>query len=82
MATGEPEPWTLGGIRARGMKLEAACLTADCRRFFVYELDAVIASLGADYPLPESGPGHACPHCGGDMKFQLAVWHPTDEAEA
>lgn len=73
--TPEPTPgWTLGGIRQHGMRLEAACKTPGCGDFVVFDLDKLIAGLGADYPLPE-GPGMTCERCGGELKFQLAVWH-------
>ena len=74
--------WTLGGVRKHGMRLEAACKTPGCGQFVVFDLDRLIAQLGDDYPLPESGPGMTCEHCGGEMKFQLAVWHSDhDETE-
>ena len=75
----EPPGWTLGAIRQRGMRLEAACKTAGCGSFPVFDLDQLIASVGVDYPLPDSGPGMTCEHCGGEMKFQLAVWHSDHE---
>ncbi len=71
--------WTLGAIRRRGMKLEAACKTQGCGAFVVFDLDGLIARVGADYPLPETGPGLACESCGGEMKFELAVWHSDHE---
>ncbi len=70
-----PPGWTLGAIRKHGMRLEAACKAAGCGHFAVFDLDGLIARLGADYPLPESGPGMTCERCGGELKFQLAVWH-------
>jgi hypothetical protein len=75
----EPPPdgspgWTLGGIRKHGMRLEAACKTAGCGQFVVFDLDKLIAQVGEDYPLPD-GPGMACKRCGAELKFQLAVWH-------
>jgi hypothetical protein len=66
--------WTLGGIHRHGMRLEAACKTPGCGHFVVFDLDKLIAGLGADYPLPE-GPGMTCERCGSELKFQLAVWH-------
>jgi hypothetical protein len=41
----------------------------------------LIDRFGADYSLPESGPGLAvtCEQCGSGMKFQLAVWHSDGE---
>jgi hypothetical protein len=73
--------WTLGAIRNRGMRLEAACKTPGCGHFVVFDLDALIARAGADYPLPDGGPGMPCEQCGGELKFQLAVWH-SDHQQA
>ena len=70
-----PAGWTLGAIRARGMRLEAACKTAGCGYFAVFDLDKLIARVGADYPLPDWDPGMPCERCGGELRFQLAVWH-------
>lgn len=75
----EPTPdgapgWTLGGIRKHGMRLEAACKSAGCGRFVVFDLDKLIAQVGEDCPLPD-GPGMTCEHCGAELQFQLAVWH-------
>jgi hypothetical protein len=79
----EPTPdgapgWTLGFIRKRGMRLEAACQTAGCDQFVVFDLDQLIAQVGEDYALPD-GPGMNCDHCGAELKFQLAVWHSDHE---
>ena len=79
----EPPPagspgWTLGAIREHGMRLEAACKTAGCGRFVVFDLDKLIAQVGEDYALPD-GPGMACEHCGAELTFQLAVWHSDHE---
>jgi hypothetical protein len=41
----------------------------------VFDLDPLIADVGDDYPLPDGGPGMACEHCGGELKFQLAMLH-------
>ena len=70
--------WTLCGIRKHGMRLEAACKTAGCGQFVVFDLDKLIAQVGEDYPLPD-GPGIACERCGAELKFQLAVWHSDHE---
>jgi hypothetical protein len=80
MAAEAPDgAWTLGAVRKHGMRLEAACKTAGCGSFVTFDLDALIAQLGDEYPLPDTGPGIACEHCGGEMKFQLAVWHSDHE---
>ena len=48
--------------------------TPGCGHFVVFDLDKLIARLGADYPLPE-GPGMTCERCGSELTFELAVWH-------
>ena len=63
--------WTLGGIRKHGMRLEAACKTAGCGQFVVFDLDKLIVQVGENCPLPD-GPG-------AELKFQLAVWHSDHE---
>jgi hypothetical protein len=82
MAEEEPDAppgWTLGDIRKWGMKLEAICKKQGCGEFVVFNLDGLIERFGADYPLPDSGPGVTCEQCGSAMKFQLAVWHSDHE---
>jgi hypothetical protein len=73
--------WTLGGVRKHGMRLEAACKQQGCGHFLVFDLDRLIERFGADYPLPASGFGLTCEHCGSEMTFQLAFWH-SDHEEA
>lgn len=73
----ESERWSLGAIRERGLALEAACRTPGCGRFVMFDLDALIARLGPDHPLPDDGPGLACEACGGPLAFQLAA-HPPE----
>jgi len=41
--------WTFGVLKARNMALEAYCQNAECRRFFAFDVDALIASFGTDY---------------------------------
>jgi hypothetical protein len=76
-----PPGWTLGAIRKHGMRLEAACKTAGCGQFVVFDLERLITQLGTDYPLPETGPGMTCERCGAEMKFQLAVWHSDHDSD-
>jgi hypothetical protein len=63
------------------MRLEAACKTAGCGEFVVFDLERLITQLGTDYPLPETGPGMTCERCGAEMKFQLAVWHSDQDSD-
>ena len=70
--------WTLGAVKARNLQLEASCKAPDCGHFYVFDLDRLIASVGADYPL--SGiPPMTCEHCGGLLKIELAMLHPEPE---
>jgi hypothetical protein len=70
--------WTLGAVRARNMQLEAACKAPGCGHFYAFNLDGLIASVGADYPL--SGiPPMTCTHCGGPLKIEPAMPHPEPE---
>ena len=51
--------------------------TPDYGWFGRFNLDGLIAPVGADYWLPEYGPGFPCEKCGGrDVKFQVAYLHP------
>jgi hypothetical protein len=75
------QPWTLAAIRRHGMRLEGACKAEGCGRFVVFDLDQLIDGLGADYPIPDVVPGMPCAQCGGELKFQLAVWH-SDHQQA
>jgi len=81
VASGQLEPWTLGAILRRDMRLEGTCTTTGCGRFVVFDLDQLIAGLGADDAIPNLVPGVTCPQCGGALKFQLAVWH-SDHQQA
>ena len=70
--------WTLGAIKARGFQLEASCKAPECRHFYVFDLDRLIASVGHEYPL--SGiPPMTCAKCGGPLKIELAFLHPEPE---
>ena len=69
--------WTLGAIRERGLRLEAVCRSPGCGWFATFDVDQLIARLGADYRLPDGGPGIACQKCGGnEVGFQLAMAPP------
>lgn len=73
--------WTFAQIKERGLQLEGQCMNADCRRFYVFDLDALIAHGGPNYPLPETIPGMICESCGGELKSQLAVLDFEPEAD-
>lgn len=72
-----PFKWTLGQIREMNLELECACQTPGCGWFGRFDVAGLIATFGADYWLPENGPGIACEKCGGrDVTFQVAYDHP------
>src|SRR5437588_7894842 len=50
--------WTLGAIKKRDLVLEGYCQSDGCGNFFVFNVDHLIASAGADYLVPEILPGH------------------------
>lgn len=70
--------WTLGAIKERDLALEGYCQTKGCGHFYVFDIDNLIASAGADYVVPEMLPGIACAKCGGVLKFKLAMVPPED----
>ena len=70
--------WTLGAIK--GAQPCARGLLPDRRlwRFYVFDVDNLIATAGADYVVPDILPGVACTECGGALKFKLAMVPPDD----
>jgi len=68
--------WTLGAIKERNLALEGYCQTQGCGHFYVFNVDNLIAGMGADYVVPEILPGIVCKECGGDLKFKLAMGSP------
>lgn len=68
--------WTLGAIKERNLALEGYCVTEGCGRFYVFDVETLIATAGEDYLIPEIVPGIACSACGGDLKFKLAMMPP------
>jgi hypothetical protein len=79
MGTGKPDDpdrptsWTLGAIKNRRLALEGYCQTEGCDRFYVFDVDRLIASAGPEYVVPEILPGMKCTECGGALKFKLAT---------
>lgn len=67
--------WTLGAVRARNMQLEASCKTKDCGRFLRFDLDRLIGSVGANFPIADIPP-MTCEDCGGPLSIELAMLHP------
>jgi hypothetical protein len=61
------------------MGLEAFCQTQTCRRFFIFDLDRLIASAGADF-LVSDIPAMKCEFCGGALENKLVVNHPSGES--
>ena len=75
---GDGLTWTLGAIKERNLALEGYCETEGCGRFYVFDVDNLIATAGADYVVPDILPGIVCAECGGALKFKLAMV-PTDD---
>ena len=73
--------WTFRDVKARNMALEAYCQNEACRRFYVFNLNPLIAALGADYFVSDI-PQLACEACGGPMAIKLALVPPEPDAEA
>ena len=48
---------TLAAIKHRNLALEGYCQTEGCGHFYVFNVDELIASAGADYLVPEIIPG-------------------------
>jgi len=63
--------WTFGAVKARNMAVEAYCQNAACRRFYVFDLDYLIAEMGAEY-LVSDIPQLDCQACGSPMEIKLA----------
>ena len=74
--------WTLGAIKQRNLALEGHCVKKGCGHFYVFNVNQLIASAGADYLVPEIIPGMACTACGGALEFKLAMMPPDDEDQA
>ena len=70
--------WTLGAIKESNLALEGYCQTDGCGRFYVFDVDNLIDSAGADYLVPEILPGIECTECGGHLKFKLAMIPPQE----
>jgi hypothetical protein len=54
--------WTLGAVKARNMEIVALCEAEGCRHMFAFDLDALIAGVGADHKLGDIPP-LSCPKC-------------------
>ena len=74
--------WTLGAVKARNMEIVALCEQESCRHMFVFNLDALIEGVGADYPLADIPPME-CPNCGvSPLTIRLSFADPPPEAES
>jgi hypothetical protein len=74
--------WTLGAVKARNMEIVALCDQESCRHMFIFELDALIEGVGADYKLGDIPP-LACPKCAvKPLLIRLSFADPPPEAEA
>ncbi len=65
---------TLGRVKARGMALEAHCPSGACRRFYIFDLDMLIAETdaGAEFNIADIPPLH-CKACRAPLEIRLAV---------
>ena len=73
--------WTLGKVKAMNLQLEASCRAeGGCRRFYVFDLDRLIESVGADYALSDIPP-MTCEECGRPLKIELASVPPRQADE-
>jgi hypothetical protein len=63
--SGRRTTWTLGAIKQRNLALDGYCVTTGCGRIYVFDVDELIASAGAEYLVPEIIPGMTCTACGG-----------------
>lgn len=68
--------WTLGAVRARGLQLEASCKNGSCRRFFIFDIETLIKSVGGDYPISDIPP-IACELCGEPLTVELGMLRPV-----
>jgi uncharacterized SAM-dependent methyltransferase len=71
--------WTFGALKARNMALEAYCQNPSCRRFYVFDLDNLIAEMGPDY-LVSDIPQLDCQACGSPMEIKLAFVPPEPDS--
>jgi hypothetical protein len=72
------QSWTLGAIKDCRLALEGHCQSEGCNRFYVFDIDKLIASFGHAYVAPQIVPGMACTACGGSLKFMLATMPPQE----
>ena len=73
--------WTLAGVKARNLELEAYCQAEGCKRFYTFDLESLIAGVGPDYAVSDI-PQMTCAACAGPLKIMLAAVPPEpDDAE-
>jgi hypothetical protein len=70
--------WTLGAIKECNLALEGYCQTEGCGRFYVFDVDNLVATAGAHYVVPDILPGIACTGCAGALQFKLAMMPPDE----
>jgi hypothetical protein len=74
--------WTFGDVKARNMEIVALCEQAGCGRLFAFDLDQLIAGVGADYKLADIPP-MTCPACGGgQLAIRLSFAEPPPESKS
>jgi hypothetical protein len=73
--------WTLASVKAHNLQLEAYCQSEGCNHFYAFDLEVLIASVGADFAVSDI-PQMTCTACGGPLKIMLAAVPPEqDDAE-
>jgi hypothetical protein len=73
--------WTLGAVKARNMEIVGLCEQESCRQMFIFNLDALIEGVGANYKLDDI-PELTCPNCGAKpLVIRLSFADPPPEAE-
>jgi hypothetical protein len=71
--------WTLAGVKAHNLALEAYCQAEGCNRFYTFDLDGLIANVGGDYAVSDI-PQMTCAACGGPLEIMLAAV-PPDQSD-
>ena len=70
--------WTFSSVKVQNLTLEAYCRNDSCRRFYIFDLDQLITTMGPDY-LVSDIPQLSCEACGGPMEVKLALVPPQED---
>lgn len=69
--------WTLGAVKARNMQLLAICPNDACRNLAEFNVDELIAGVGAAYRIDDI-PQMDCRRCGTRLEIKLALGGPPE----